>query len=74
MRLAALFTLLLALLVAGCADGNEERSGYRGTESYHEVVIPWKGKNLYCVERGGDSHGQFSGLSCDWVAYHAGES
>lgn len=75
---AALLVVIVLLIGVGCADTSDDPQADQGAQlqagsdgtKFKGIVIEYKGKNLYCVERGGTSHGRYSGLSCDWVAYH----
>jgi len=69
--------LLLVLAFAGCDDspGPADPAQASGTKNYRAIVITYGGRPLKCVERKGSTgldstSGAFSGLSCDWVAYH----
>lgn len=74
--LAALVAVLVVLVAVGCDDsGPADADVKTGTKNYKAIVITYDGRPLRCVERGGSTgldttSGAYSGLSCDWVAYH----
>lgn len=71
-----LLVIALGVFVAGCGGGgpsDSERSA--GTKGFKAIVITYNGRPLHCIERAGSggldtTSGQYSGLTCDWVAYH----
>lgn len=70
---------VIILAIAGCGGGggggsqpDQER---KGTGSYKAIVIQYAGRPLHCIQRASSggldtTSGQYSGLTCDFVAYH----
>ena len=68
----AFWLVILALVLSGCGGGGPMGDSETGVaeNDFKAIVIQYDGNDLHCVERGGSSHGHYSGLTCDWVRYH----
>jgi len=79
MKRLALLAIFVALILVGCSEGGPaDPTSSIAEKKYKPIVITYNGKPLRCVERKGDSgvketSGAYSGLSCDWVAFHLDE-
>lgn len=71
-----LLVITLGVFVAGCGGGGPKDSERKSsTKGYKAIVVNYNGRPLHCIERGGSTgldttSGQYSGLTCDFVAYH----
>jgi hypothetical protein len=61
---------LAAVSVAALAASGSRSGGTGLPPDYSEVVLPYRGHWLRCVEWTDGTSGAPSGMSCDWVGWH----
>lgn len=74
--LVVLLAVGIVTLVVACNEGGPaDKDRATGTKSYKAIVIQYQGRPLHCIERRGTTgidttSGAYSGLTCDFVAFH----
>jgi hypothetical protein len=71
--------VLMVAIVSGCGGTKYEDKTAKIDNNYKTVKLPYHGRSISCIRMHysngtGDSHSEWGGLSCDWIAFHRGDN